>query len=153
MTHLSADLSLLDSDVTLPRRGMLHIVAVIALTCGLGGLVIGYSHYRAIKQLNPRALDPMVAMTLSLLGYAFTGGILSFFVDWHAWKCLADHAEMRRSPKRNPNLFAFSMLARIGGLLSLWFSWTGLLGIAAVGCAIGSTYLIQKELELYTDPA
>ena len=99
-------------EVTLERRSLSFIVVALTLTCGLYGLVLGYSHYRAIRELNPRALDPMLAFVLSLAGYAFTGG-----------------------------------------LLSLWFSWTGLFGLVTVACAIASTYLIQKELELYTRPA
>ncbi|MEQ1506143.1 MAG: hypothetical protein ABMB14_28180 [Myxococcota bacterium] len=141
------------TDVTLARRSLPLIVGAMILTCGVYGLVIGYSHYRVIKELNPKALDPLVAMTLSALGYMFTGGIVSFGVDYWQWKCLADHAERQNLPRRNKGLFTFAIAARIGGLLSLWFAWTGIFGLLTMACAIWSTWLIQQELELYTDPA
>jgi hypothetical protein len=137
-------------EVTLERRSLGFIVVTLFLTCGLYGLILGYSHNRAIRALEPRALDPMLAMALSIAGYLFTGGVLSFVVDWWQWKCLSDYAGMRNLPRRNRNLLTFAVAARVGSLLSLWFSWTGLLALVLAACAIYSTYLIQQELELYT---
>jgi hypothetical protein len=149
MSSVTADAYTTD-EVILERRSLGFIVATMFLTCGLYGLVLGYSHYRAIKELNPAALDPMVAMGLSLVGYMFTAGLLSFAVDYWQWKCLAGYAEQRNLARRNKSLMTFAVAARVGGLLALWFSWTGFLALVLVGCAIYSTYLIQKELELYT---
>ena len=46
--------------------------------------------------------------------------------------------------------FEQAVAARVGSLLSLWFSWTGLIVFVLVACAIYSSYLTQRELELYT---
>jgi hypothetical protein len=149
MSSVTAD-SYAHHEVILERRSLGFIVVTMFLTCGLYGLVLGYSHYRVIKELEPRALDPMVAMGLSIAGYMLTAGLLSFAVDLWQWKCLSDYAVQRNLARRNRSLMTFAVAARVGGLLSLWFSWTGILTVVLVACAIYSTYLIQKELELYT---
>lgn len=139
-----------DDQVILERRSLGFILLATCLSCGLYGLVLTYSHHRVIRALDRRALGPELAILLSMAGYLFTAGLLSFAVDLWQWRCLSEYAAARDLPERNRNLMLFAVAARVGSLLSLWFSWTGLIVFVLVACAIYSTYLTQRELELYT---
>lgn len=141
------------NDIPLKRWSIIEIVAVIVFTCGIGGLYIAYLQYKALKQVNPEALDAGVAVLLEIVGYILTAGLLTLAIQYVQTKRLVTVGERASNPARNHNLMLIVMGAHVAGLLSAWGSWTGFLAITAFAFEIYAIWSFQKELELYTVPA
>lgn len=136
----------------LTRWGALGITLLLVCTCGIGGFYLAYIQYDAVKRLNPKALDPAVAILLEIVGAIFTGGLLGLWVAWTETKCLVEVGESVNEPRRNTGLMTLMMAGSIIAVLSMWLSWTGVTALIALAFEIYTLVAFHKELELYTDP-
>ncbi len=142
-----------ETAIQLKRWSPLELVAIIVFTCGIGGLYVAYLQYKALKQANPEAMDPMAAIVLEIVGYLLTGGLLTLAIQYAQLRRLVALGERTNHPGRNHNLMLIAMGANVASLISVWLSWTGFLAITAFAFTIYAIWIIQKELELYTVPA
>ncbi|HNC95946.1 MAG TPA: hypothetical protein PKW90_07465, partial [Myxococcota bacterium] len=137
--------------VSLSKWSGLSITIVLLCTCGLGAFYLCYIQYRALKQLNPEAMDPALAILLDLLGWIFTAGLLSLVIQYLQTRHIVALGERSGESRRNNSLLRVVMVAHVVSLLSIWLSWTGFLAVVAAAGSIYSLRQIQKELELYTE--
>lgn len=140
----------MSTEIALKRWSIIEIVAIIVFTCGLGGLYIAYLQYKALKRINPEALDAGLAVVLEIVGYIVTAGLLTLAVQYVQTKRLVTAADRTNNPARNHNLMLIVMGAHVAGFLSVWGSWTGVLAITAIAFEFYAIWSFQKELELYT---
>lgn len=143
----------MSTEIVLRRWSIIEIVAIIVFTCGLGGLYIAYLQYKALKQVNPEALDAGVAVILEIVGYLVTAGLLTLAIQYVQTQRLVTVGDRAGNPARNHNLMLIVMGAHVAGLLSVWGSWTGFLALTAFAFEIYAVWTFQKELELYTTAA
>ncbi|MCK6525818.1 hypothetical protein L6R49_30820 [Myxococcota bacterium] len=142
----------MNEQVALRRWSGLEIAAIIIFTLGLGWFYLTYIHYKAIKGLNPQALDPVTAISLNLVGACFTGGLLSIAIEYSQLKRLVDYANKADHPQRNHNLMLIVMGSTVASWFSVWLSFTGFMAIGVFIFAIYATTQTQEELERYTVP-
>lgn len=142
----------MNEQVALRRWSGLEIAAIIVFTLGFGWFYLTYIHYKAIRGLNPQALDPITAIALSIVGACFTGGLLSIAIEYSQLKRLVDYADQAKHPERNHNLMLIVMGATAASWLSVWLSFTGFMAIGVFVFSIYATSQTQQELERYTVP-
>jgi hypothetical protein len=112
-----------------------------------------YVQYETLKKVNPRALDPALAIILEILFWSVSGGIGYVFVQWHQAKKLEEAGTEANTPGRNVDLVTFVTGAAIASVLSAWLSFTVILSLGIFAAQIYALVLFQRELELHTDPA
>ncbi|GDX81064.1 hypothetical protein LBMAG42_28750 [Deltaproteobacteria bacterium] len=137
---------------THPRFSTLFLIFVPFFTCGIGGIYIVWRQWDALYKINPRAFSPGMAFLFAILGAVFTAGIGTLVVDFLQIKRLEEIGIERNEPARNRDLMMYCFGAAVASMASAWFSWTGVMALAALVAHIYARIVFQRELELYTDP-
>jgi hypothetical protein len=129
------------------------MVLWLIFTCFLASFYFRYVQYDTLKKLNPRALDPAIAVIMEIVFWSLSGGLGYIFVQWHQSKKLEEVGAEANTAERNRDIVTYVTGAAVVSVLSAWFSWTGVLALGVLGAQVYALVQFQKELMLHADPA